>query len=312
METVKNLRVERQLFSLLPPIINAPRSPIEYPAKFPQMHLIIHSGILTDKHYMCLDIVSDLFTRAFIKTYFNEKLPRRYDASYIRKFSKFNHQKAIERKFLKSGNFDVLKLEISKDTIYAYPCMRNFHFKKIAQLFEELSKLMISANIEVVYFQNTKKREFDSDSWQIREKINNYYKKMPLGFNEVNFFEFEYINKKCFTLLLKNALGNLLMHNCAMLNHIYVPDEFYTLSKYAQFLYRKVIANHFDKYHEYPLEMIAEWLNLRNNTITQLNKKIKAVLEELKQFGYIDYNFHSKRNYNWYEIAKKRKVRGDK
>ncbi len=97
-----------------------------------------------------------------------------------------------------------------------------------------------------------------------------------------------------------------------MLNHIYVPDEFYTLSKYAQFLYRKVIANHFDKYHEYPLEMLAEWLNLRNNTITQLNKKIKAVLEELKQFGYIDYNFHSKRNYNWYEIAKKRKVRGDK
>jgi len=261
---------------------------------------------------MCLDIVSDLFTRRLIKTYFNGKLPRRNDANFIHKFSKFYHQKAIEEKFLKSNSFDVVKIELSKDKLYAYPCMRDFHFKKIAQLFGELSDLVITANIEVVYFHKTKKQEFDSDNWRIKEKIRNYYKKMPLQFNEVNFFEFEYINKNCFTLLLKNVLGNLLMHNCAMLNHIYVPVEFYSLSKYAQFLYRKVIANHFDNYHEYPLEMIAEWLNLRNNTITQLNKKVAGVLEELKQFGYVDYKFHSKRNYNWYEIAKKRKVRGDK
>jgi hypothetical protein len=312
METVKNLRVERQLFSLLPPIINAPRSPIEYPAKFSQRHLTVHKGILNDKHYMCLDIVSDLVTHRLIKKYFNGKLPRRDDADYIRNFSKFYHQKEIEEKFLKSNSFDVVKIEFSKDELYAYPCMRNFHFKKIAQLFEDLSELVITANIEVVYYNKTRKQNFDSDNFQAKERNKNNYKKMSLIFNEVNFFEFEYINKNCFTLLLKNVLGNLLLHNCIMLNHIYVPVEFYTLSKYAQFLYRKVITNHFDNYHEYPLELIAEWLNLRNNTITQLNKKVAGVLEELKQFGYVDYKFHSKRNYNWYEIAKKRKNRGDK
>ena len=88
METVKNLRVERQLFSLLPPIINAPRSPIEYPISFPLAKLIVHEGIFTDKHYMCLDIISDLFTKLFIKYYFNDKLPKRHDLYYIANYSK--------------------------------------------------------------------------------------------------------------------------------------------------------------------------------------------------------------------------------
>jgi hypothetical protein len=94
-----------------------------------------------------------------------------------------------------------------------------------------------------------------------------------------------------------------------MQNHIYVPNEFYTLSKYAQFLYRKIIANGFGTDHEYPLEMVTEWLNLRNTTITQLNKKITGVLEELKTFGYVDYKYHPLRRHNWYSIKKKRKMR---
>ena len=108
---------------------------------------------------------------------------------------------------------------------------------------------------------------------------------------------------------MKNALGNLLMYNCGMLNHIYVPVEFYTLSKYAQFLYRKIIANGFNTEHEYQMEMVAEWLNLRNSTITQLNKKIIAVLEELEEFGYIEYEYNPIRRHNWYSITKKRKIR---
>jgi hypothetical protein len=311
MEAVKNLRVERQLFSLLPPIINTPRSPVVYPAQFPNQQVIVHNGILSDKHYMCLDIISDLFTRLFIKEYFNKKLPRRYDVYFINNFSRHKHLKAIQEKFLKSGNCDVVKISISKDLIYAYPWMRGFHFKKIAQLFKELSNLKITANIEVVYFQRVKKSAFDSSNWRIKEKINNYYKKMPIGFNEVNFFDFEYLNKHTFSLLLKNVLGNLLMHNCAMLNHIYVPDEFYSLSKYAQFLYRKVIANEFNKDHEYPQAMVAEWLNLRNKTVTQLKEKIIGVLEELKQFGYIEYEYHPVRGNEWYNIIKKRKNRTD-
>ena len=256
METVKNTRVERQIFSLLPPIINAPRSPIDCPVSFPHMQLIVHKGILTDKHYMCLDIISDLFTRLFIKKYFSEKLPRRYDINYIKSFSKFRHQKEIEKIFL-GGNLNVVKIPILKDVIYAYPWMRKFHFKIISQLFEELSKLTISANLEVVYFQRIMKSDFQIGSLRIEEKISNYYKKWPFRFEEKSIFNFEYLSKQAFAFILQNAMGNLLMNNCAMLHHICVPDEFYTLSKYAQFLYRKLIAKRFNKDHEYPLEMVA-------------------------------------------------------
>ena len=132
---------------------------------------------------------------------------------------------------------------------------------------------------------------------------------MLFSFEKNNFFDFRIPGKNSFEVVLGNALGNLLMYNCGMLYHIYVPDEFYTLSKYAQFLYRKIIANGFGTEHEYPMEMVAEWLNLRNTTITQLNKKIIAVLEELKAFGYVDYKYHPVRRHNWYSITKKRKIR---
>jgi hypothetical protein len=308
METVKNLRVERQLFSLLPPIINKPRLPIVYPAKFPYSKVIVHSGVITEKHYMCLDIVSDLFTKYFMANYFNGKLQRRYNADFIEKFAKFNAQKAMEEKLSQSLNHEVVTLPVSDDIIYAYPFMRKFHFKKIAQFFEELSKLTISAHIEAVYLYRVKKNIPVKGELRMEVKLRNYYKKMPLTFNENNFFDYGKIEKGSFKVILKNALGNLLMYNCGMLNHIYVPDEFYSLSRYAQYLYRKIIANGFNTEHEYPMEMVSEWLNLRNSTITQLNSKIIAVLEELKEFGYIEYEYHPIRRHNWYSITKKRKT----
>jgi hypothetical protein len=187
--------------------------------------------------------------------------------------------------------------------------MRKFNFTKIAQLFEELSKLTISANLDVVYFQRIQKSEFKKGSMQLKEKINNYYRKLPIRFSEKTIFDFEYLSKQSFALILQNAMGNLLMNNCSMLHHLYIPAEFYTLSKYAQFLYRKVIENRYNKDHEYPLEMVAQWLNLRNSTSTQLNKKVTDVLEELNQFGYIEYEFHPIRGHNWFRITKKRKNR---
>jgi len=187
--------------------------------------------------------------------------------------------------------------------------MRNFHFKKIAQLFEELSELTISAYLKVVYLHRVKKSIPIPGEFRVQTDIKNYYKKMLFEFKKNNFFDFENKEKDRFEVVLRNALGNLLMYNCGMLNHIYVPDEFYTLSKYAQFLYRKIIANGFGTDHEYPLEMITEWLNLRNTTITQLNKKIIDVLEELKAFGYVEYEYHPLRRHNWYSIKKKRKTR---
>ena len=132
---------------------------------------------------------------------------------------------------------------------------------------------------------------------------------MPLTFRENNFFDYGKVEKGSFEVILKNALGNLLMYNCGMLNHIFFPVEFYSLSKYARFLYRKIIANGFNTEHEYPVEMVAEWLNLRNSTSTQLNKKIITVLEELKEFGYIEFGYHPTRCQNWYSIIKKRKIR---
>ena len=309
METVKNLRVERQLFSLLPPIINKPRLPIVYPAKFPYSKVIVHGGVMTEKHYMCLDIVSDLFTNYFLVNYFNGKLQRRYNAEFIEKFAKFNTQKAMEDKLTKSLNYDSVTLTISDKIIYAYPFMRKFHFKKIAQFFEELSQLTISAPIEAVYLYRVKKSIPVKGELRTKKIISNYYKKMPLTFRENNFFDYRNLGNNSFEVILKNALGNLLMYNCGMLNHIFLPVEFYTLSKYAQFLYRKIIANGFNTEHEYPVEMVAEWLNLRNSTSTQLNKKIITVLEELKEFGYIEFGYHPTRCQNWYSITKKLKIR---
>jgi hypothetical protein len=309
METVKNLQVERQLFSLLPPIINKPRLSIVYPAKLPYSKVIVHDGVLTEKHYMCLDIVSDLFTKYFIVNYFNGKMQRRYNADFIEKFAKFNTQKAMEERLSQSQNHDVVTLTVSDDVIYSYPFMRKYRFKKIAQFFEELSKLSISAQVEAVYLYRVKKSIPVKGELRMGKKISNYYKKMPFTFKENNFFDFGNFEKGSFKVILKNALGNLLMYNCGMLNHVYVPDEFYTLSKYAQFLYRKIIANGFNTEHEYPMEMVTEWLNLRNSTITQLNKKIITVLEELKEFGYVEYGYHPIRCNTWYSITKKRKIR---
>ena len=308
METVKNLRVERQLFSLLPPIINKPRLPIVYPAKFPYSKVIVHSGVMTEKHYMCLDIVSDLFTNYFLVNYFNKKLQRRYNAEFIEKFAKFNTQKAMEDKLTKSLNHNVVTMPVSYDVIYSYPFMRKFRFKKIVQYFQELSKLTISAQIEAVYLYRVKKSIPVKGELRMKVKFSNYYKKMPLTFRENNFFDYRNLGNNNFEVVLKNSLGNLLMYNCGMLNHIFFPVEFYTLSKYAQFLYRKIIANGFNTEHEYPVEMVAEWLNLRNSTSTQLNKKIITVLEELKEFGYIEFGYHPTRCQNWYSITKKRKI----
>lgn len=309
METVKNLRIERQLFSLLPPIINKPRLPMVYPAKFPYSRVIVHDGVLTEKHYMCLDIVSDLFTKYFMVNYFNGKLQRRYNAVFIEKFAKFNNQKAMEERLSHSLNYNAVTLPVSDDVIYAYPFMRKFHFKKIAQFFKELSKLTISAHIEAVYLYRVKKSITVKGEFRMKAKFRNYYKKMPFTFKKNNFFDFKNLGKNNFEVILKNGLGNLLMYNCGMLNHIYVPVEFYSLSKYAQFLYRKIIANGFNTKHEYQMETVAEWLNLRNSTITQLNKKIIAVLEELKELGYIEYEYHPIRRLNWYSITKKRKIK---
>ncbi len=143
METVKNLRVERQLFSLLPPIINKPRLPIVYPAKFPYSKVLVHDGVLTEKHYMCLDIVSDLFTKYFIVNYFNGKIQRRYNADFIEKFAKFNTQKAMEDKLTKSQNHDVVTLTVSDRCNLCISFYEEISIiKKIAQYFEELSKLI--------------------------------------------------------------------------------------------------------------------------------------------------------------------------
>jgi len=215
----------------------------------------------------------------------------------------------MQRRIVDSNNNNIVRLPISSEGIYSYPFMRKFNFKKIAQLFEQLSRLTISAYLKVVYLHQVKKRIRVSGELRVQTEIKNYYKKILFPFEKNNFFDFENLGKNCFQIVLRNALGNLLMYNCGMQYHLYVPDEFYTLSKYAQFLYRKIIANGFGTDHEYPLEMIAEWLNFRNTTITQLNKKIIDVLEELKAFGYVEYEYHPLRRHNWYSIKKKRKRR---
>ena len=196
METVKNLRVERQLFSLLPPIINKPRMPIEYPAKFPYSRVIVHDGVLTEKHYMCLDIVSDLFTKYFMVNYFNGKLQRRYNADFIEKFAKFNNQKAMEERLSHSLNYNAVTLPVSDDVIYAYPFMRKYHFKKIAQFFKELSKLTISAHIESVYLYRVKKSIPVKGELRKEVKFRNYYKKMLFTFEKNNFYDFKICEKR--------------------------------------------------------------------------------------------------------------------
>ena len=96
-----------------------------------------------------------------------------------------------------------------------------------------------------------------------------------------------------------------------MLHHIYVPVEFYDLSRYSKFIYRRIIGNGFDKDHEYELSDIATWLNLNNGTITQLRGKIEDCLNELRDSGWIEYEAHKpRRSMHWYSIRKKRKIRG--
>jgi hypothetical protein len=275
----------------------------------PRLQIAIDAGCLSDYHYDAIDILSDLYTKAFFNTHFKGRLPKRYDKVFIDKIAQHYKIKTVNQFFQNASSQNVQTLNFRKDNIYSYKWMEKHSFNKIQKIFKEASQLRVTCSFNAVFYFEIKKNV----GWRNgipQFNITRHYGKQIFTTKEARIFEYNDNQNGSFSVNLLGSLGNLLMHNCMMLHHIYVPVEFYDLSRYAKFIYRRIIGNGFDKDHEYELSDMAAWLNLNNGTITQLQNKIEDCLNELKDSGWIEYEAHkSRRSMHWYSIRKKRKVR---
>ena len=309
MKVTNTLRVERQLFSMLPPVINKPKTKITYPLVLPRLQIAIDAGCLSDYHYEAIDILSDLYTKAFFNTHFKGRLPKRYDKVFIDKIAQHYKLPTVNRFFQNASNQNVQTLNFRKDNIYSYKWMEKHSFNKIKNIFKETSQLRVTCAFNAVYYYE-KSENIGWSGGKPKFKTKRHYGKQIFTTKEARIFDYKDGQNGSFSVLLLGSLGNLLMHNCMMLHHIYVPVEFYDLSRYSKFIYRRIIGNGFDKDHEYELSDIATWLNLKNGTITQLRGKIEVCLNELRDSGWIEYDAHKpSRSMHWYSIRKKRKMR---
>jgi hypothetical protein len=167
---------------MLPPVINKPKTKIKYPLKMPRLQIVVNAGILSDYHYEAIDILSDLYTKAFFNTHFKGRLPKRYDKVFIDNIAKHYKLKAVDQFFQNASSQNFQPLTFRKDNIYSYKWMEKHSFNKIKNIFKEASQLRVTCAFIAVYYYE-KSENIGWSGGKPKFKTKRHY---GLGFRFVN------------------------------------------------------------------------------------------------------------------------------
>ena len=296
-----SIRIERVTSSLLIPVINTPRTKIEYPVS--SNNLIIHSGLINEKTLWCIDIIAD----SYIKKKYEGRVPGRHKDDRVLQNAKFIDEHYVERLLDGGGNPEAISIN-DKYIFKNYPWTRKYYFKQLVRFFSTLNDIKISCKFNVKYF-------FDATTPENRLKIikhgknkgarvTSYYAYKELIIENTSLFKIEEYTNNTIRILSGSPFCYSFATNCTCLHYLYMPFTFYDLSKYSQFLYRRILPKGYNKYHEHSLEEIASWLNLNNSNKTEVKKKIEGCLDELSDNRFIDYNMDDSKKTTYYKIAK--------
>jgi len=296
-----SIRIERATSSLLIPVINTPKTKIVYPVM--RDNIIIHSGFINEKTLWCIDIIAD----SYIKNKYEGRVPGRHKDDRV-----LHYTSSIDKCYAESllnGLGNVESFSINDKYIFAnYPWTRKYYFKQLVRFFSTLNDIKISCKFKVKYFFDATKPEnrlkIIKHGKNKGARVTSNYDYMELNIENTSLFKIEEYTNNKIMISFRNPFCYSFATNCTCLHYQYMPFKFYDLSKYSQFLYRRILPKGYNKYHEHSLEEIASWLNLNNSNKTEVKKKIEGCLDELSNNSFIDYNKDDSKKTIYYKIAK--------
>lgn len=297
-----SIRIERVTSSLLIPVINTPKTTIEYPVT--KNNIVIHSGYINEKTLWCIDIIAD----SYIKKKYEGKVPGRHKDERVIQKARFIDERYVQSLLIGGcSNPEVFSLN-DKYIFKNYPWTRKYHFKQLVKIFNTLNGIKISCKFNAKYF-------FDATKFENRYKIikhgknkgakvSSYYDYKELIIENASLFKIEEYSNNTIKILFGSPFCYLFATNCTLLHYFYMPFKFYDLSKYSQFLYRRILPKGYNKYHLHSDEEIACWLNLNNSNKTEIRRKIESCLDELSDNSFIEYEKDNSKKTIYYNIAK--------
>ena len=295
------IRIERMTSSLLIPVINTPKKKIEYPVC--SNNLIIHSGLINEKTLWCIDIIAD----TYIKNKYQGKVPGKHKDDRVIQNAKYIDDHYVQSLLGGGGNPEAISIN-DKYLFTNYPWTRKYYFKRLLEFFSPLNDIKISCKFSAKYFFDATKREnmykTIKHGQNKGDKVKSYYDYKELAIENTPLFKIEECTNNTIRILFGSPFCYLFATNCTCLHYFYMPFKFYDLSKYSQFLYRRILPKGYNKYHLHSDEEIAYWLNLNNSNKTEIRKKIERCLDELSDNSFINYEKDNSKKTTYYNIAK--------
>ena len=296
-----SIRIERATSSLLIPVINTPKTKIVYPVT--KDNITVHSGLINEKTLWCIDIIAD----TYIKNKYEGRVPGRHKDDKVLQYTRFIDKRYAEG--LVGGGGNPESISINDKYIFAnYPWTRKYYFKQLVRFFSSLNDINISCKFKVKYFFDATKPEnrlkVIKHGKNKGARVTSYYDYMDVIINNSSLFKIEEYTNNKINISFRNPFCFSFATNCTCLHYFYLPLKFYDLSKYSQFLYRRILPKGYNKYHEHSLEDIASWLNLNNSNNTEIKKKVGSCLDELSDNSFIDYDMGDNKKTTYYKIAK--------
>ena len=296
-----SIRIERATSSLLIPVTNKPKTKIVHPVTGD--NIIVHSGFINEKTLWCIDIIADLY----INKKYEGRVPGRHKDDRVLQYTKSIDKNYAESLLNGGGNPE--SISINDKYIFAYyPWTRKYYFKQLLGFFNTLNDIKISCKFKVKYFFDATKPinrlKIIKHGKNKGARVTSDYDYVELNIENTSLFKIEEYTNNKIKILFGNPFCYSFATNCTCLHYFYMPFKFYDLSKYSQFLYRRILPKGYNKYHEHSLEEIASWLNLNNSNKTEVKKKIEGCLDELSDNSFIDYNRDDSKKTTYYKIAK--------
>ncbi len=176
-----------------------------------------------------------------------------------------------------------VKIQISAREMKRYPQIKKLRLFELEDVIKRTSECGHIINYEV--------RSFDLAT-------NKFYKFNYKNQNIDSFFKYKIIDVKYSTnnniidtiyeFSFDTFLGNLFLYNIYNMNFDYIKKDFYTISRYAQILYRKFMLTHKRNKMHFLTNTASERLSLTNNTnLLELQKTIIKIMDELYIKKYI-------------------------
>jgi hypothetical protein len=282
-------------------VTNTPKTKVVYPVVGD--NIIIHSGLINEKTLWCIDIIAD----SYIKNKYEGRVPGRHKDDKV-----LQHTSSINKYYaenLLNGLGNAESFSINDKSIFTnYPWTRKYYFKQLVRFFSTLNDIKISCKFKVKYFfdatRPNNQLKIIKHGKNKGARVTSYYDYMELNIENTSLFKIEEYTNNKIMISFRNPFCYSFATNCTCLHYQYMPFEFYDLSKYSQFLYRRILPKGYNKYHEHSLEEIASWLNLKNSNKTEIKKKIGGCLSELSDNSFIDYNMDDSKKTTYYKIAK--------